>query len=153
MSDVAVELVVDRPPMQVWEAVSDPARIAAYSPEAAGVTASTSPTGPLPVGASFRGSNRNGLFRWSTRCTVVESAPGQAFAFDVSYLGLAVARWRFVLTADGSGTLVVQEWTDHRGAAMKALGTIGTGVADRRTHNERTMRATLDALKSDLEAT
>jgi hypothetical protein len=34
---------------------------------------------------------------------------------------------------------------------MKVLGAVGTGVADRRTHNERTMRATLDALAAELE--
>ena len=150
--DLQLDVVVDRPPALVWEAVADPVRIAAYSPEASGVAEEGGTSGgPLPVGARFRGSNRNGLFRWSTQCAVVESTPGVAFAFDVSYLGLSVARWRFLLEPEGEGTRVVQQWTDRRGVTMKALGTVGTGVADRRTHNERTMRATLDALKADLE--
>jgi hypothetical protein len=91
------------------------------------------------------------MFRWTTRCSVVESTPGEAFAFDVTYLGLAVARWRYVITEVAAGSDVAEEWTDHRGLLMKALGLVGTGVADRRTHNERTMRATLDALRTDLE--
>ena len=150
--DLELDVVVARPPQVVWEAVADPMRIVAYSPEASGVAEESGTTGgPLPVGSRFRGSNRHGFFRWSTQCSVVESTPDEAFAFDVSYLGLSVARWRFVLAPEGEGTRVVQQWTDRRGITMKALGTVGTGVADRRTHNERTMRATLDALKADLE--
>jgi uncharacterized protein YndB with AHSA1/START domain len=150
--DLELDVVVERPPALVWEAVADPVRIAAYSPEASGVAAEGGTSGgPLTVGARFRGSNRNGFFRWSTQCAVVESTAGEAFAFDVSYLGMSVARWRFVLAPEGEATRVVQQWTDRRGITMKALGTVGTGVADRRTHNERTMRATLDALKADLE--
>jgi hypothetical protein len=36
---------------------------------------------------------------------------------------------------------------------MRWLGTIGTGVADRLSHNRATMRATLDAKRDDLERT
>ena len=91
------------------------------------------------------------MFRWVTRCVVVESTPGAAFAFDVSYLGMDVARWRYALSDVGGATRVEEQWWDTRGALMKALGVVGTGVADRRTHNERSMRATLAALVADLE--
>jgi uncharacterized protein YndB with AHSA1/START domain len=153
--DVTVSVVVRRPPEVVWSAVADPARLASYSPETARVSGSAVPPagGALPAGATFTGSNRNGLFRWSTRCRVVESSPGRAFAFDVTYLGMPVARWRYELSAVEGGTRVEEQWTDHRGVLMRALGTVGTGVADRRSHNERTMRATLDALTTELEAT
>jgi uncharacterized protein YndB with AHSA1/START domain len=147
--DVVVATTVARPAAVVWEVVADPTRIAAYSPESHHV--SGAPEGPLPVGATFAGANRNGAFRWSTRCRVVESIPGEAFAFEVTYFGMAVARWRYALTPDVVGTRVEEQWTDQRGALMKALGTVGTGVADRRTHNERTMRATLEALRHALE--
>jgi hypothetical protein len=33
--------------------------------------------------------------RWATRSTVSGCEPGRAFAFDVSSLGLLVARWRY----------------------------------------------------------
>jgi hypothetical protein len=36
---------------------------------------------------------------------------------------------------------------------MRWIGTVGTGVAHRRTHNLTTMRATLDAMRDDLERT
>jgi hypothetical protein len=149
--DVTVTALVSRAPQEVWVAVADPARVAAWSPETRGVA--TPGTGPLPVGAAFDGSNSNGIHRWTTRCVVVESTPGVAFAFAVSYLGMSVSRWRYVLTPEGTGTRVEEQWYDERGWPMRVIGTIGTGVRDRRTHNERTMRATLEALRTDLERT
>lgn len=147
--DVVVSRSIARPPSVVWESVADPARLAEHSPEAHHVDTSTE--GPLPVGARFRGSNRRGIHRWTTSCRVVESTPGERFAFEVTYLGMKVALWRYVLTPDTSGTLVEEQWTDRRGVLMKAIGTVGTGVADRRDHNERSMRATLESLKNSLE--
>jgi uncharacterized protein YndB with AHSA1/START domain len=149
--DVSVDVVVRRTPDSVWDAVADPRRIASWSPEARDVSRTGDVTGAMPVGTTFAGSNRRGVFRWTTRCAVVESTPGEAFAFDVTYLGMAVARWRYELTAVDGGTRVQEQWWDSRGLAMKAIGLVGTGVADRRTHNERTMRETLAALAADLE--
>ena len=148
--DVTASTTVAREPHVVWSALADPARITAWSPESSAVSARGST--PLPVGSTFGGSNRHGIFRWTTRCTVVESAPGDAFAFDVTYLRMGVARWRYTVTPEAGGTRVEDQWTDHRGAVMRILGTLGTGVRDRRSHNERTMRATLDALTTELEA-
>jgi carbon monoxide dehydrogenase subunit G len=148
--DLVVSTTVARSPQEVWSVVADPSRLVAHSPEAHHVRADAS--GPLPVGALFTGSNRRSVFRWSTRCRVVESTPGEAFAFEVAYLGMAVALWRYVLQPDGAGTRVEEQWTDRRGVLMKAIGAVGTGVADRRAHNERTMRATLESLTRALEA-
>ena len=102
--DLSVETVVRRTPDAVWDAVADPRRIASWSPEARGVSGHSGATGPVPVGTTFSGSNRHGFFRWTTRCVVVESTPGEAFAFDVTYLGRSVARWRYSLTAVDAGT-------------------------------------------------
>jgi uncharacterized protein YndB with AHSA1/START domain len=149
--DVSTSVIVRRTPEAVWDAVADPRRIAAWSPEARAVTEADGGPGPMAVATTFSGSNKHGILRWTTRCVVVESTPGEAFAFDVSYLGMSVARWRYVLTAVEGATYVEEQWWDTRGTPMKVLGAVGTGVADRRTHNERTMRATLDALAADLE--
>jgi hypothetical protein len=142
-----VDVVVD--PSTVWSVIADPQRLSRLSPESRSVSGIK--TGPARVGTRFSGSNRRGLHRWSTDCTVVESVPGEAFAFDVRFLGLAVARWRYVVSPTTSGSHVEEQWWDHRGRTMRLLGIIGTGVRDRRTHNEITMRATLAALKSDME--
>ena len=151
--DVAVSVQIRNSPEVAWAAVADPQRTASWSPEVVGVSGAGSMTGPLPVGTRFSGSNRHRIFRWTTRCVVVESTPGESFAFDVSYFGLDVSRWRYSVTPVDGGTRVVEQWWDIRGGLMKLLGLVGTGVADRRTHNERTMRETLDALATDLGRT
>jgi len=151
--DLTESVDVHRCGDDVWRAVADPRRVTAWSPEAIRVRGAGVADGPMPAGTTFAGVNRNGIFRWATRCTVVESAPGASFAFDVTYLGLSVARWRYCVEATPDGCRVDEQWWDDRGVAMRWLGTIGTGVADRRTHNRTTMRATLDAMREDLERT
>jgi hypothetical protein len=83
---------------------------------------------------------------------VVESVTDRSFAFDVSYLGLAVARWRYSIGEVADGLMVVEEWWDRRGWLMTSLSTRGTGVADRRAHNEAGMEATLAALRAEMES-
>jgi hypothetical protein len=34
-------------------------------------------------------------------CTVTDAQPGQVFAFDVRYLGLRIARWRYDVAGAG----------------------------------------------------
>jgi hypothetical protein len=147
---IAVSVHINCAPEAAWRVVADPSRMAELSPEATVATAATE--GPLRAGAHFSGSNRNGLFRWSTSCVVVESVPGSAFAFDVTFLGLDVARWRYEVRAVDDGCDVEEQWWDHRGKVMWSLGVLGTGVKDRQAHNTRTMTDTLAALKADLEA-
>ena len=45
--DVAVSVDVPRPPDQVWSAVADPRRIAAWSPEAQEVSGVSGDPGPI----------------------------------------------------------------------------------------------------------
>ena len=63
--------------------------------------------------------------------------------------------WRAGATASSAdgGSLLHEEWYDRRGVLMTQLGTIGTGVADRGSHNRGTMEATLDALVRELGRT
>jgi hypothetical protein len=147
---IAISVHIECAPDVAWRVVADPSRLAELSPEASAARAATE--GPLPAGVRFSGSNRNGLFRWSTSCVVVESLPGSAFAFDVTFLRLDVARWRYEVRADGDGCVVAEQWWDHRGFVMRTLGVLGTGVKDRQAHNTRTMTDTLAAVKAVLEA-
>jgi len=149
--DVEVSRRVSAAPQDVWVLVADPRRTPEHSPEAAAVRVHGGVTGPLPVGARFSGTNRNGRFQWSTSCVVVESEPGRAFAFDVSYLGLAVARWRYAVSAYDGASLVTEQWYDRRGWIMATFGSLGTGVKDRARHNRATMEATLASLASAFE--
>jgi hypothetical protein len=149
-ADVSVVIEAACSPEAAWQLIADPACISRWSPESTQVKADCA--APLPVGARFRGLNRHGLFRWSTTSRVVESTEGSAFAFDVTFLGTPVARWRYAITPIAGGCRIEEQWWEHRGRMLKVAGIVGTGVADRAKHNRRTMEATLRAMKSELEA-
>ena len=77
-------------------------------------------------GAVFKGHNRNGIFRWSTTCTVTDAEPGRLFAFDVRYFGVPVAqlalrhrrpRAEAVASPRGRGTAVPAGSARRRGSA------------------------------------
>ena len=107
-------------------------------------------TGPT-VGAKFRGVNRNGKKRWSTAGTVIDAKPGDSFVFRVAAVGFPVAEWRYQFESTATGCLVTETWTDHRGRLVKALGKPVSGIADRATHNRKTMEETLVRLKAAAE--
>ncbi|MBY6366052.1 SRPBCC family protein [Rhodococcoides corynebacterioides] len=140
-------------PDAVYALVTDLAGLASVAVEAesmewvAGTEASP--------GAVFRGRNRNGLRRWSTRCTVTEATPGRAFAFDVDYgpRGVVpIAHWRYdVEAASDGGTLVTERMWDRRPSWFVGLGGLATGVRDRRAGNTANIEATLDRLRVVLE--
>jgi hypothetical protein len=106
-------------------------------------------------GAVFKGHNRNGFYRWSTVCTVTDAEPGQVFAFDVRYLGLPVARWRYDImplneTADGGCRVTERTW-DRRPGWFSKTAWIGTGVRDRDAANTEHMKLTLQRLNEKAE--
>lgn len=142
---------VAAPAQRVWELVSDLPSMGRYSPENTGGRWVRG-DGPK-VGAVFRGRNAQGWRRWGTRCTVAESEPGRVFAFDVSYLGLPVARWRFDVEADGaSGSRLTETWTDRRGALLRRTAGVATGVTDRRSYTVTSIEQTLRGVRAAAEA-
>ena len=149
---VEVSVRVAAAPERVWALVADLSRMPEWSPEAAAVEWLDGATGPAP-GARFRGSNRNGLRRWSTTCTVVVADAPRQIAWRVRSLGMAVSLWRYRLEPDGEGGTVLTEPTDDgRGPVMRAIARPATGVADRAEHNRRTMAETLARIKAAAEA-
>ena len=146
--DVAV------PPATVYDTVTDVARWGRFSPECTGAT-TVHDDGPLRVGSRFTGHNRRGAVRrWTTHCTVTAADPGRLFAFRVAGLGLPVATWNCRLEPldGGAGTRLTEVWHDDRGALMRVVGVVVSGVRDRRTHNRAAIRTTLANLKHHLEA-
>lgn len=141
---------VAAPAEHVWSLVSDLPGMGRFSPENTGGRW-TRGDGPA-VGAVFRGRNAQGWRRWGTRSEVVVCEPGRAFAFDVSYAGLPVARWRFDIASDREGCTLTETWTDRRGAVMRRAGAAATGVADRRAYTERSVEQTLQAVARAAEA-
>jgi hypothetical protein len=142
--DASASRTVGAAPQAVWAHVTDLGSIGERSPETfrARWTRGDGPTS----GARFRGWNRQGPFVWTTTCTVTEAEPGRRFAFDVSFLGLTVAHWRWDVEEAGDGSRVELAMWDRRGRIMQIIGPLGTGVRDRLAHNQAGIEATLDRL-------
>lgn len=151
---ISVSVDVAAGPEVVWGLLSDLARMGEWSPECTGVKwagAAPGPTGPS-VGAVFKGKNRIGIRRWSTKGTIVAAEPNRRLAWDIAALGLPVARWSYAIEPAADGCTVTEKWEDKRGAIINFVGPLSTGVKDRTAHNEAGMRTTLDRLKVAAEA-
>ncbi|MEX2255943.1 MAG: SRPBCC family protein [Acidimicrobiia bacterium] len=147
---VSVTTRIEASPEVVYDLVSDLPRMGELSPENTGGKWLGGATGPT-VGARFKGTNRNGIRRWSTVCTVVDATPGEVFSFDVKAGPWTVARWTYRITPSGAGCDVTETWEDRRAGWMNTVGGLASGVKDRATHNEAGMRATLERLKAAAE--
>jgi uncharacterized protein YndB with AHSA1/START domain len=139
------------PAQTLYEMVSDVTRMPEWSPEQSAAKWVGGAAGPA-VGAKFRGTNRNGIRRWSTSCIVTAADPGSRFAFRVSDLGLSVADWSYEFEPTPTGCRVTESTLDRRGFLIRVGGGPVTGVYDRATHNLEGIRATLAALKAAAEA-
>jgi hypothetical protein len=148
------EVRIDAAPDNVYALITDLSTLASLAEELAAMEwrkgAAADP------GAVFKGHNRNGVFRWSTKCTVTDAEPGQVFAFDVRYFGVPVARWRYDIialndTADGGCRVTERTW-DRRPGWFSKTAWVGTGVRDRDTANAEHIKLTLQRLKDKAEA-
>ena len=141
-------------PDVIYDLVADVARMGEWSPEATG--ARVSKPGPLvEVGDTFTGTNKHGIARWSTRCTVTEAERGEVFEFVVEFPPFKISTWRYEFRPDGDATVVTEHWFDDRtgirGSAIKALGQ-ALIPGSRPEHNRRNMQVTLINLKRAAEA-
>ena len=146
-----VERSVDvaAPAEVVWALVSDLPGMGRFSPENTGGRWVRG--GGPEVGAVFRGTNASGARRWSTRSTVVEAEPGRRFAFDVSSVGLPVARWSYRVEPLGDGCRVTETWQDRRGALVAKAGALLTGTSDREGFTATSIETTLQRVKAHAE--
>ncbi|HEX2039805.1 MAG TPA: SRPBCC family protein [Acidimicrobiales bacterium] len=149
---VEVSVHVDATPEQVYELVGDLPRMGEWSPECVRCTWTDGATAATP-GARFKGHNRRGVRRWTTKGTVVTAQPGRELSFDVhSVFDLPVSRWTYRITPHPEGGCDVTEaWEDRRGRVMKLLGNLVSGVSNRAEHNTDGMRRTLDRIKATAE--
>ena len=143
---------IDAPPERLDDMVSDLSRMGEWSPENQGGKWVGGATGPAP-GATFKGRNRNGLRRWSTKARIVTAEPGREVAWESKAMGMKVARWRYRFEPDGNGgTRVTESTEDIRGGIMNVVGPLAIGVRDRADANRRNMRETLEQLKKAAES-
>jgi uncharacterized protein YndB with AHSA1/START domain len=139
------------PPERVWELVSDVTRIGRYSPETFDAEWLDGATAPA-VGARFRGHvkrNGRGPTYWTT-CKVLACEPQRELAFGVVNGGRVVNTWRYRLEAAGDGTDVTESFELADALPLRVYWML-MGWARGKT-NERNMRATLEAVKTEVEA-
>ena len=144
-----VQVLVAAPPHVVYDVVTDVRRMGEWSPETTGCVWLDGATGPA-VGARFKGSNRRGVLRWSTKPTVVVADSGREFAFEVN----GDVRWTYRFDADGSGTRLTEsfemlhdlQW--YYAFVERWL----MRVNDRRADLERAMTVTLERIKQVVES-
>jgi uncharacterized protein YndB with AHSA1/START domain len=94
---------IEAPPEKVYALVADVTRMGEWSPETYKAEWIEGATGPA-VGARFKGSNKQGIFRWSTRPTVTVAEPGKEFTFETGRPGREDTRWSYTLTPKDGGT-------------------------------------------------
>ena len=140
---------IDADPATVYHLITDLATLASLAEEARAMEWRKG--NAARTGAVFKGHNRNGIYRWSTTCTVTDAEPGQVFAFDVRYLGLPIARWRYIV-CDDDGCRVTERTWDRRPGWFSRTAWIGTGVRDRDAANAEHIKLTLQRLKEKAEA-
>ncbi len=116
---VSGSIVIAADPMAVYDAVSHPERIPAFSPEN---TRGITDGGDAYVGMRFEGVNQRRGITWVTGCEVTHADAGRRFAFKVRRYGIfgqpvlpvAVASWDYTFERVDSGTRVTETWTDDR---------------------------------------
>jgi hypothetical protein len=153
MGRTEVSTFIAAPPERVYALVADLPRMGEWSPETAGVSWLGGARVAAP-GARFAGHNRIGaLRRWSTKGTVAVAEPARELTFDIASLfGLPVARWSYQIAPEAGGCRVTESTEDRRGAFIRWVGVVVTGVRDRASHNRESMRVTLERLKAAAEA-
>jgi polyketide cyclase/dehydrase/lipid transport protein len=143
------EVNVNADPATVYHLITDLSSLASCAEEARAMEWRKGDT--ARPGAVFKGHNRNGLFRWTTTCTVTDAEPGEVFAFDVRYFGVPVARWRYDIATADAGCQVTERTWDRRPGWFSKTAWVGTGVRDRDAANAEHIRLTLQRLKQKAE--
>lgn len=150
-----VSLRVNVPPERLYELVSDVTRMGEWSPETVRCRWLDGATGAA-VGARFKGTNRRGFLRWSTKPRVVAAEPGREFAFVVGLVmsGREMTKWRYRFEPASDGGTDVTESFEMM-ADLPWYISFGErslmGVKDRKADLEGGMQRTLERIKGVAE--
>jgi len=142
---------VDAPPAKVYDTVTDVTRMGEWSPETVRCEWLDGATGPA-VGARFKGSNKNGIIRWSTKPSVVV-ADGQEFAFVTEFRGKDSTKWTYRFEPEGDGTKLTEsfELMNDMPGAINFLEKHVMRIKDRKANLEQNMQSTLERIKAAVE--
>ena len=140
---------IDAPAERIYDLVTDITQMGRWSPECTGGRWLGDAAGPA-IGARFKGSNKHGLARWSTECTVTKADRPTAFEWQVKQSGM---RWGYRFEPSGSGTVVTEyrEQTKETPVYVKAVQRSGILGRDREKLMVEGMRATLERVKAAAE--
>jgi len=140
---------VDALPEVVYRVVSDVTRMGEWSPETVKCAWVDGAVGPA-VGARFKGTNKRGIARWSTKPKVVVADPGREFAFDVD----TDVRWTYRFDAEGTGTKLTESFEMLRDLRPQYafFERWVMRIKDRRSDLERGMAVTLERIKRVVES-
>ncbi len=140
----SVTAVIAASPETLYDMVADVTTMHRYSPENTGATwldGATSPT----VGARFKGTNRLGRARWSTKPTITAAERGVRFAFKVP--GASGPDWTYTFEPAPGGTRVTESMVQTKPSpAVIRIIQRRNGVTDRRADLQHSMTITLDRL-------
>lgn len=133
-------LRVNAPPDELYEMVSDVRRMGEWSPETVQCKWIGGSTGPTP-GARFKGTNKRGVFRWSTKPEVVVAERGREFSFVTKGRGPST-KWTYHFEpAPDGGTFLVEsfEMLDDMSAILLLLDRYLMRISDRKADLETGM--------------
>lgn len=149
MDEVSVEIAAS--PAKVWELVANFDNMGRWSPELVSCKWLDGATGPA-VGARFKGTNRHGLARWSTKSVITKAEEALAIEWQVDESGMLWG-YRFEPTAEG-GTRVTEyrEKTRDVPLYVKLVQRSGLIGRDREALMLDGMRETLDRIKKAAES-
>jgi hypothetical protein len=143
---------VDRTPDELYDMVADVTRMGEWSPETIRCQWLGGVTGPT-VGARFKGTNKRGFIRWSTKPEVVVAERGREFAFVTKSIGPST-KWTYRFEAEpGGGTDVTEsfETLDDDPAMLTFLERRLMHIDDRKSDLQTGMQQTLERIKAVAE--
>jgi uncharacterized protein YndB with AHSA1/START domain len=146
-------VIVEAPPDTVYDLVSDVTRMGEWSPETVHCEWLDGATKAVP-GARFKGTNKRGFVRWSTKPEVVEADRGRVFAFETKSAGPST-RWTYTFeAAPGGGTQLGEsfEMLNPDGAMLRFVERHIMRIKDRKADLIAGMQQTLERIKSVAES-
>ena len=149
-AQLEASIEIDAAPAQVWALISDPRRMAAFSPQV--VKTFVRGRGPVTKGTTFFNLNHRGPLVWPTQAEVVRCEPHTEFAFRVKENWTI---WSFALEPTPSGgTRVTQRRETPRGISKISLGLTKVALGGVPTFTgelQEGMHATLEKIKKAAE--
>ncbi len=143
---ISATVEVEASPEDVWNVVSDLARMPEFSPELRRAYVFGRPG----VGARIVGVNRRRAVVWPTTSRVVRWEPGRAVAWKTRESG---ATWVYELEASGTGTRLTGRRVLPRFTVGTALlGPVIGGAAGHDAELAAGIRTTLEAIRASVEA-